>query len=91
MERYDMKNSKKILAALGLCALLAGCGAGDAAEGGEADSLSTESGRGHSEGEPAGSDEVDMAETKYSKIVVDESVTYQTMESFGTSGAWWSQ
>ena len=28
---------------------------------------------------------------QYSKIKVDETVTYQTWESFGTSGAWWSQ
>jgi len=91
MERYDMKNSKRILAALGLCVFLAGCGAGNTAEGGAADTVSPESGSGQAEGELAGSDEVDMAETNYSKIVVDESVTYQTMESFGTSGAWWSQ
>ncbi len=28
---------------------------------------------------------------KYDKIKVDETTTYQTMESFGTSSAWWSQ
>lgn len=27
----------------------------------------------------------------YHRVKVDTSVTYQTMESFGTSGAWWSQ
>ena len=30
-------------------------------------------------------------EKQYSKITVDLGITYQTMESFGTSGAWWSQ
>ena len=24
------------------------------------------------------------------KLTIDETVTYQTIESFGTSGAWWS-
>ena len=24
-------------------------------------------------------------------LTIDESTTYQTLESFGTSGAWWSQ
>ena len=29
--------------------------------------------------------------SKADTLTIDESVTYQTLESFGTSGAWWSQ
>ena len=50
-----------------------------------------ESGNSEGDYEKNGSGEDMMQETNYGKMVVDESVTYQTMESFGTSGAWWSQ
>lgn len=33
----------------------------------------------------------DMKETKTLKLTTDDSKTYQTIESFGASGAWWSQ
>lgn len=32
-----------------------------------------------------------MAESAAVELTVDESVTHQTIESFGTSGAWWAQ
>lgn len=94
-----MKKRKMILTALGLAVVLAGCGAGTDPEGQtpsgseNADTNGTvsdslESGQGE---EPAGDDRTGMEETDYSRIVVDESITYQTIESFGTSGAWWSQ
>lgn len=34
---------------------------------------------------------VAMADGETIQLTVDETVTHQTMESFGTSGAWWSQ
>ena len=32
-----------------------------------------------------------LAEGESLQLTIDEAVTYQTIESFGTSGAWWSQ
>lgn len=87
------------MTALGLAVVLAGCGAGrpagDDAPSGQAPFGPENSDAGGSETEPSGTESGEdtntMKETEYSKITVDESVTYQTMESFGTSGAWWSQ
>lgn len=74
-----MKKSKVILAVLGLTLLAAGCGKESVPEEAYRESsLTTEEGN-------------QMEETQYSKIWIDENVTYQTIESFGTSGAWWSQ
>lgn len=33
----------------------------------------------------------DIMVENYDKMILDVATTYQTMESFGTSGAWWSQ
>lgn len=38
-----------------------------------------------------GTDADPVTAEQYDKITVDVNTTYQTMESFGTSGAWWSQ
>lgn len=38
-----------------------------------------------------GGEQQGMDEEQYHKMTVDVGKTYQTMESFGTSGAWWSQ
>lgn len=85
---------KMILAGLGLAAVLAGCGAApkesENSEVSGSEAAFPENGSGREE-ETTGSGEADMEEADYSRITVDESVTYQTMESFGTSGAWWSQ
>lgn len=92
-----MKRKRIIVAALGLAVMLAGCGTGkhegDAAPSGTGLSgpENAEAGSPEADSDRNGSDEVIMEETNYSKMVIDESVTYQTMESFGTSGAWWSQ
>lgn len=97
-----MKKQGMILGALGLAVMLAGCGAGETqgagqAPGGTSYPDRTLSGQENPEGgNPEnlgrnGSGEDTMQETNYGKMTVDESVTYQTMESFGTSGAWWSQ
>ena len=64
--------------------LLSSCGQGDP----DGTSVSWPSGEtAGAEGIDAGSD----PEKQYSKITIDVMTTYQTMESFGTSGAWWSQ
>ena len=71
---------------LGIClgllgGMLAGCGQGAAEEplpGTEETS---------SEKETEETADISM----YHKMTVDIRQTYQTMESFGTSGAWWSQ
>ncbi len=97
-----MKKRGMVLGALGLAVMLAGCGAGETqgagqAPGGTSYPDRTLSGQENPEGgnpenlERNGSGEDTMQETNYGKMTVDESVTYQTMESFGTSGAWWSQ
>ncbi|MCM1027583.1 MAG: hypothetical protein NC432_14215 [Roseburia sp.] len=78
-----MKKKKMILAALGLAVVLAGCGARGA------ETPPSESGQ--VEGESAENGAADAEEVNCGRITVDESVTYQTMESFGTSGCWWSQ
>lgn len=64
--------------------LLGACGQGDP-DGAYASQPSGEIAG--SEGTDAGSDPA----KQYSKITIDVATTYQTMESFGTSGAWWSQ
>ncbi|MDE6517217.1 MAG: hypothetical protein K2L18_05135, partial [Acetatifactor sp.] len=90
-----MRKRKIFLAALGASLLVAGCGR---AGTGGTDGMTEEN-------KPAVGEELQMPEdgssapgessqaeeTRYSKIWIDESITYQTMESFGTSGAWWSQ
>ncbi len=79
-----MKRFLSLLISFTLAAgLLCACGPGEAAE----DSVPGPSASAGPEGTDAGSG---PAET-YRKITVDVNTTYQTMESFGTSGAWWSQ
>lgn len=78
-----MKKSLKQVICLSLLgALLAGCGreAADAPPPEISQEIPAES-------QPE--DSVDLS--MYHRMKVDTSVTYQTMESFGTSGAWWSQ
>lgn len=97
-----MKKRRMILTALGLAVMLAGCGGGAPEEGAAPSGTpppstaptgpgNGESGNLETDSEGNGGGEGTMEETNYSKMVVDESITYQTMESFGTSGAWWSQ
>lgn len=87
---------KKTIAA-GIClallaAALGGCG-GDVSPG-----SNSPEGQEASQGADS-SQESDMRETEgqepdaaqYPKMTVDVNTTYQTIESFGTSGAWWSQ
>lgn len=93
-----MKIRNVILAALGAGLLTMGCGR---AESGSMDEMSAagedfplsqeESRTADEESQASPGEGSQMEETRYGKIRIDESVTYQTMESFGTSGAWWSQ
>lgn len=82
-----------LCAAILAAALLIGCGSGS--ESGESgpDGRSEETKEESDSGED-GRDSADSEEevkTVYKTINVDTQKTYQTMESFGTSGAWWSQ
>lgn len=74
-----MKKNKTIPAVLGLMLFAVGCGRNGDETGTAAENIRTIE------------ESSQMEETQYSKITIDESITYQTMESFGTSGAWWSQ
>lgn len=67
-----------------LCAgmLLTGCGS----EAQKEDETVTEQGTTKEQQTTAAVEEKEVCQLK-----VDETVTYQTMESFGASGAWWSQ
>ena len=78
-----MKKKLILLAAGILSAALAGCGAGGAADAGDTASNMEDAGEMETENR--------TPEINYHKMTVDEGTTYQTMESFGTSGAWWSQ
>lgn len=99
-----MKKINRILAVLCACLLAAGCGQEDT--GGTGGMSAAGDGFQISQGESgaaggelqapqeesrAGDDGSQMEEALHSRIKIDESTTYQTMESFGTSGAWWSQ
>ena len=75
----NKKRKRMLLTLLGLCALTAGCGREAIPEEIPAEEV-----------EDAG-ESSQVEEMDYSRITVDEGTTYQTMESFGTSGAWWSQ
>lgn len=68
------------LAAAG-CAATGGCGSREALEEITAETLADMPER----------KEDSQVEENYSRIIIDETICYQTMESFGTSGAWWSQ
>lgn len=98
---------KKVLACgLGIllgASLLVGCGGKDGSSGEgqsgsqgsvqESDGQSDTQGSAQS-GEEEGTENVPSGEVSsknYQKVTVDVNTTYQTMESFGTSGAWWSQ
>ena len=76
-----MKRGVILCACLGLLGgLLAGCGQGDSPPAQDTrESLSEE--------DPEETNDT----SQYHKMKVDTETTYQTMESFGTSGAWWSQ
>lgn len=96
-----MRKGWKTWIALGLvCGLAAGCGQmpdekvqnAEGAEGGEAETPGPgdeEAGRPQSGQSEEKGETIDMSQ--YSSMKVDTGTTYQTMESFGTSGAWWSQ
>ena len=75
----NKKRKRMLLTLLGLCALTAGCGREAIPEEIPAEEV-----------EDAG-ESSQVEEMDYSRITVDEGTTYQTMESFGTSGAWRSQ
>lgn len=90
-----MGKRKIFLAALGASLLVAGCGR---AGTGGIDGMTEENKPAVGEelqmpedGSSAPGESSQVEETQYGKIWIDESITYQTMESFGTSGAWWSQ
>lgn len=76
-----MKRGVILCACLGLLGgLLAGCGQGDSPPAQDTrESLSEE--------DPEETNDT----SQYHKMKVDTETTYQTMENFGTSGAWWSQ
>lgn len=80
-----MKGKKGLLPAMLLAAVLAGCGAQPE------NSISGEDGTMGSLEASAIADTEATPRPAYHTMTVDTSVTYQTMESFGTSGAWWSQ
>lgn len=96
-----MKKKSMILAALGLAAMLAGCGAEASPEGADApnggqnmqENMQNAGGNGQDmqENMQNTQESTQMQERDYGRMTVDESITYQTIESFGTSGAWWSQ
>lgn len=79
----SMKKGLEFVISLSLLgALLTGCGQGAA----DAPPPET-SGEMTSESQPEETADLSM----YHKMKVDTGIVYQTMESFGTSGAWWSQ
>ena len=82
------KRVAALLAAALLAGLLVGCGGPEDDPAGEKDEESVDSTEMSSQENEVGEEEK-MAQ--YKKIKVDTEKTYQTMESFGTSGAWWSQ
>ena len=71
------------LSMLMLTAMITGC----AAKGQETQAEETIS----NEEESMGQEEVTQVPVTTNVITIDETKTYQTMESFGTSGAWWAQ
>lgn len=84
-----MKKKMIWLAAGILSAALAGCGTGGAPDPGD---MAGDGSGTAADTEGTGQMDAGQApETDYHRMIVDEETTYQTMESFGTSGAWWSQ
>ena len=88
---------KRIIAILGVMALLAGCGnAAGPDDSANLNARVTNSGQNAESQNESSNSEGDHntgegEENMYSSITIDENKTYQTIESFGTSGCWWSQ
>ena len=71
---------KRFCAILGICAMLVGCG-----------SPAGETALEVPENIPDTAEQEQVAQQEYEMITIDENTKYQTIESFGTSGCWWSQ
>jgi len=71
---------KRFCAILGICAMLVGCG-----------SPAGETSLEVPENIPDTAEQEQVAQQEYEMITIDENTKYQTIESFGTSGCWWSQ
>ncbi len=85
-----MKRQRAILAVLAAALLTAGCGWDSGTTGEPAGGQPTAENDSAEDGQSL-EESVSPETVSYGKITVNESVTYQTMESFGASGCWWSQ
>lgn len=85
------KHNKMIAMLLSAVFLLAGCQSGSRTEDSQNTGEVNISAGGETEGTDIAKESEEMEEELYSIITIDENKKYQTIESFGTSGAWWSQ
>ncbi len=87
-------NRKLVGLAAAACLTLAGCAANQSGEQNMEDAKVTEGVTPEATPDPTKAPDptpTSEPEKAYSLVKVDETKTYQTIESFGTSGAWWSQ